>query len=67
MTAETAGGAAPTSRPDNTPPRTGQRAGADPAGESRAAREAMVARLEADGDLGPGPVREALLALDREV
>ncbi len=27
----------------------------------------MVARLEADGDLGPGPVREALLALPREV
>ncbi|MER6108320.1 50S ribosomal protein L11 methyltransferase [Streptomyces hirsutus] len=32
-----------------------------------AARAAMVARLEDSGDLGPGPVREALLALPREV
>ncbi|MFH8884447.1 protein-L-isoaspartate O-methyltransferase [Streptomyces californicus] len=32
-----------------------------------AAREAMVARLEAAGQLRPGPVREALLALRREV
>ncbi|MGA5266246.1 GFA family protein [Streptomyces lydicamycinicus] len=31
------------------------------------ARAAMVARLEAAGHLGPGPVREALLALPREV
>ncbi|MBD3010472.1 hypothetical protein [Streptomyces sp. 5-10] len=27
----------------------------------------MVARLKADGDLGLGPVHEALLALEREV
>ena len=32
-----------------------------------AARAAMVARLEESGDLGPGPVRDALLALPREV
>ncbi|MCZ1012197.1 methyltransferase [Streptomyces lydicus] len=32
-----------------------------------AARVAMVARLEESGGLGPGPVREALLALPREV
>ncbi|MGW8490275.1 hypothetical protein [Streptomyces sp. NPDC055886] len=32
-----------------------------------AAREAMVARLEAAGQLRPGPVREALPALRREV
>ena len=38
-------------------------AGADPA----AARVAMVARLEEEGFLGPGPVRDALLALPREV
>ncbi|MET9694955.1 methyltransferase domain-containing protein [Streptomyces sp. NPDC006514] len=31
-----------------------------------AARAAMVARLEESGELGPGPVREALLALPRE-
>ncbi|MEU8779477.1 methyltransferase domain-containing protein [Streptomyces sp. NPDC048606] len=31
------------------------------------ARAAMVARLEKSGDLMPGPVREALLALPREV
>ncbi|MFE0087723.1 protein-L-isoaspartate O-methyltransferase [Streptomyces sp. NPDC058991] len=31
------------------------------------ARAAMVARLEESGDVGPGPVREALLALPREV
>ncbi|MGW7439857.1 methyltransferase domain-containing protein [Streptomyces sp. NPDC054849] len=31
------------------------------------ARAEMVARLEADGDLRPGPVRDALLALRREV
>ncbi|MFD7323941.1 methyltransferase domain-containing protein [Streptomyces sp. NPDC059875] len=31
-----------------------------------AARAAMVARLEKSGELGPGPVREALLALPRE-
>lgn len=31
-----------------------------------AAREAMVARLEAAGGLQPGPVREALLHLKRE-
>ncbi|WP_309228156.1 protein-L-isoaspartate O-methyltransferase [Streptomyces lunaelactis] len=33
---------------------------------SAAARAAMVARLEKAGDLHPGPVREALLALPRE-
>ncbi len=32
-----------------------------------AARAAMVARLEEDGALGPGPVREALLALPRQI
>ncbi|MFF4285617.1 hypothetical protein ACFY0R_09855 [Streptomyces sp. NPDC001633] len=31
------------------------------------ARATMVAQLEAAGNLGPGPVREALLALPREV
>ncbi|WP_031066093.1 protein-L-isoaspartate O-methyltransferase family protein [Streptomyces sp. NRRL F-5527] len=36
---------------------------ADPA----AARAAMVARLEEEGSLRPGPVRDALLALPREV
>ncbi|MEU6353609.1 methyltransferase domain-containing protein [Streptomyces sp. NPDC047072] len=36
---------------------------ADPA----AARAVMVARLEEEGSLGPGPVRDALLALPREV
>ncbi|MFD4258699.1 protein-L-isoaspartate O-methyltransferase [Streptomyces sp. NPDC058534] len=34
--------------------------------EAVAARAAMVARLEESGELGPGPVREALLALPRE-
>ncbi|MGW2404101.1 methyltransferase domain-containing protein [Streptomyces sp. NPDC001739] len=38
-----------------------------PADKAASARAAMVARLEAAGDLGPGPVREALLALPREV
>lgn len=46
-----AGGATPTD------------AEADPA----AARAAMVARLEEEGSLRPGPVRDALLALSREV
>ncbi|MDW4916256.1 methyltransferase domain-containing protein [Streptomyces californicus] len=32
-----------------------------------AARVAMVARLEESGALGPGPVREALLALPRQI
>ncbi|MFG3633264.1 protein-L-isoaspartate O-methyltransferase family protein [Streptomyces huasconensis] len=32
-----------------------------------AARAAMVARLEEDGALGPGPVREALRALPRQI
>ncbi|MER5402858.1 hypothetical protein [Streptomyces sp. NPDC002599] len=36
---------------------------ADPA----AARAAMVARLEVEGSLRPGPVRDALLTLPREV
>ncbi|MFK0017324.1 50S ribosomal protein L11 methyltransferase [Streptomyces sp. NPDC091027] len=35
--------------------------------EAAAARAAMVARLEEGGDLGPGPVREALLALPRQI
>ncbi|MEU9139374.1 protein-L-isoaspartate O-methyltransferase [Streptomyces sp. NPDC048404] len=39
------------------------RAEADPA----ASRAAMVARLEEEGALGPGPVRDALLTLPREV
>ncbi|WP_079144249.1 protein-L-isoaspartate O-methyltransferase family protein [Streptomyces agglomeratus] len=50
-TAGPVGGAAPTD------------AEADPA----AARAAMVARLEKEGSLRPGPVRDALLALPREV
>ncbi|MFK0264737.1 protein-L-isoaspartate O-methyltransferase [Streptomyces angustmyceticus] len=37
------------------------------ADHAASARAAMVARLEAAGVLGPGPVREALLALPREV
>ncbi|MFD9771680.1 methyltransferase domain-containing protein [[Kitasatospora] papulosa] len=36
-------------------------------GEAVAARAAMVARLEESGALGPGPVREALLALPRQI
>ncbi|KES02914.1 protein-L-isoaspartate O-methyltransferase [Streptomyces toyocaensis] len=43
---------------------------AQPAGdtsEAAAARAAMVARLEESGALGPGPVREALLALPRQI
>ncbi|MFD7554246.1 protein-L-isoaspartate O-methyltransferase [Streptomyces sp. NPDC059835] len=39
---------------------------AEPSGAATA-RAAMVARLEKSGDLMPGPVREALLALPREV
>jgi protein-L-isoaspartate(D-aspartate) O-methyltransferase len=35
--------------------------------EAAAARAEMVTRLEASGDLRPGPVREALLALPRHV
>ncbi|MER5985400.1 methyltransferase domain-containing protein [Streptomyces sp. NPDC001787] len=35
--------------------------------DAAAARGAMVARLEAAGAVGPGPVRDALLALPREV
>ncbi|MFG2924294.1 methyltransferase domain-containing protein [Streptomyces sp. NPDC048305] len=35
--------------------------------EAAAARTAMVARLEESGALGPGPVREALLALPRQI
>ncbi|WP_258038074.1 MULTISPECIES: hypothetical protein [unclassified Streptomyces] len=50
-TAGPVGGATPT------------QAEADPA----AARAAMVARLEEEGSLRPGPVRDALLALPREV
>lgn len=38
-----------------------------PAGEAASGRAEMVARLEAAGVLLPGPVREALLALPREV
>lgn len=49
--ADQAGGATPTD------------AEADPG----AARAAMVAQLEEDGSLGPSPVRDALLALPREV
>ncbi|MFF5858545.1 hypothetical protein ACFY8B_23435 [Streptomyces sp. NPDC012751] len=50
-----------TSSTDPRPLPTGAQAG--PA----AARAAMVARLEDEGALGPGPVREALLTLPREV
>ncbi|MGW7029162.1 protein-L-isoaspartate O-methyltransferase family protein [Streptomyces xanthophaeus] len=39
------------------------RTGVDP----KAARAAMVARLEEEGALNPGPVRDALLAIPREV
>jgi hypothetical protein len=35
--------------------------------DQAAARAAMVARLEKEGALGPGPVRDALLTLPREV
>ncbi|MFJ4151928.1 methyltransferase domain-containing protein [Streptomyces galbus] len=35
--------------------------------EAAAARAAMVARLEESGALGPGPVREALLSLPRQI
>ncbi|MEU2157604.1 methyltransferase [Streptomyces sp. NPDC019396] len=38
-----------------------------PYAQTTAARAAMVARLEEAGHLHPGPVREALLALPREV
>ncbi|MDX2394090.1 methyltransferase domain-containing protein [Streptomyces sp. DK15] len=44
-------------------PRQSPNLGPDPA----AARAAMVARLEDEGALRPGPVREALLQLPREV
>ncbi|MFF5553615.1 methyltransferase domain-containing protein [Streptomyces olivaceoviridis] len=43
---------------------------AQPVGDTSgtvAARAAMVARLEESGALGPGPVREALLALPRQI
>ncbi|MFJ8547178.1 methyltransferase domain-containing protein [Streptomyces sp. NPDC093586] len=43
---------------------------AQPSGDTPravAARAAMVARLEESGALGPGPVREALLALPRQI
>lgn len=51
-----------------TSPLTGTGPGPAPRGPGPvAAREAMVARLEAAGQLRPGPVREALLALRREV
>ncbi|WP_079165657.1 hypothetical protein [Streptomyces sp. NRRL S-31] len=46
---------------DPRPLPTGAQAG------TAAARAAMVARLEDEGALGPGPVREALLPLPREV
>ncbi|MFE9826487.1 protein-L-isoaspartate O-methyltransferase [Streptomyces sp. NPDC005791] len=47
--------------------RTGGGAGARGDREAAAARTAMVARLEEAGDLAAGPVREALLALPREI
>ncbi|MEW1802293.1 MULTISPECIES: hypothetical protein [Streptomyces] len=40
---------------------------ADDTAGAAAARAAMVARLEECGALGPGPVREALLALPRQI
>jgi protein-L-isoaspartate(D-aspartate) O-methyltransferase len=58
---------------DQEPERTagpGPVGGATPTGaeaDPAAARAAMVARLEEEGSLGPGPVRDALLALPREV
>lgn len=52
--------------PTPTSPLTGTESGLA-AGAPGATREAMVARLEAAGQLRPGPVREALLALRREV
>ncbi|MFD5805915.1 protein-L-isoaspartate O-methyltransferase family protein [Streptomyces sp. NPDC127020] len=57
------------STPD-TPPTAGPAGGATPTdaeADAQAARAAMVARLEEEGSLGPGPVRDALLALRREV
>ncbi|MFJ1974070.1 protein-L-isoaspartate O-methyltransferase [Streptomyces sp. NPDC087903] len=39
----------------------------EPETDPAAARAAMVARLEDEGALGPGPVRDALLALPRDV
>ncbi|WP_240999491.1 methyltransferase [Streptomyces sp. Tu 4128] len=57
------------STPD-TPPTAGPAGGATPTdaeADAQAARAAMVARLEEEGSLGPGPVRDALLALPREV
>ncbi|WP_338673875.1 methyltransferase [Streptomyces sp. SCSIO 30461] len=56
-----------------TQPTTGAEAAAPPmppphgATDTTAARAAMVTRLEEAGHLRPGPVREALLALQREV
>ncbi|MGI5262395.1 protein-L-isoaspartate O-methyltransferase family protein [Streptomyces angustmyceticus] len=56
--------------PDGTPAPalvTSREAAAAAGGGAAAARVAMVARLEKSGDLGAGPVRDALLALPREV
>ncbi|MEU6346477.1 methyltransferase domain-containing protein [Streptomyces sp. NPDC046977] len=55
---------------DPTAPATAPLPPVQPAGdtvESAAARAAMVAQLEEDGALGPGPVHEALLALPRQI
>ncbi|WP_410539822.1 methyltransferase [Streptomyces sp. KL2] len=55
--------------PDHIPSASPTGAPAARAARDRAAaaRAAMVARLEEAGDLRPGPVRDALLALPREV
>ncbi|MGW7486291.1 protein-L-isoaspartate O-methyltransferase [Streptomyces sp. NPDC054786] len=72
MTAETSRGTDGTGTQGGAQPRQGPAEGGSrprtgPAGEAASARTAMVARLEAAGALGAGPVREALLALPREV
>ncbi|MGW5932136.1 protein-L-isoaspartate O-methyltransferase family protein [Streptomyces anulatus] len=52
---------------DTTSPVGEERPGAHGAADPVAAREAMVSRLETAGQLRPGAVREALLAIRREV
>ncbi|MFD9516166.1 methyltransferase domain-containing protein [Streptomyces sp. NPDC059979] len=49
------------------PPPPPARTGTTPEDGPAAARAELVARLEADGALRPGPVRDALLGLHREV
>ncbi|WP_326593359.1 methyltransferase [Streptomyces sp. NBC_01294] len=52
---------------DPTVPPPPARARTTPEDGPAVARAELVARLEADGALGPGPVRDALLGLRREV